>query len=136
MMAKRFSPASSSRLVIVCTTTAPPMRSGMRMRLTRKDFVRTAAWYSRAAMTRILCTSALLFVGAGNTDKDVSKRWPRQLEMTDLSASHQGRQDLLGVRALRQAKFLRVAEVGDLEHAGQLGQRTVTAVEPNLERVT
>src|SRR5947208_1605194 len=84
-MAKRFSPVSSNRLVIVCTTTAPPISTGIRIRLTRNDFVRTAAWYSRAAMTRILCTVVLLLVGAGDANKDVVQRRARQLEMTDLA---------------------------------------------------
>src|SRR5579871_4784215 len=134
-MAKRFSPASSRRLVIVCTTTAPHMRSGMRMRLTRKDLVRTAAWYSRAAMTRILCTVVLLFVRAGDADKDVVQRWAGQLEMADFAPAHQRGQYVLGVRTARQAQFLPAAEVRNLDDAGQITEWTLAVVKPNLERV-
>src|SRR5207244_4122060 len=131
MTAKRFSPVSSIFLKMICRTTLLPMSSGMSVRLTRNDLVRTAARYSRTAMTIVLRMMALLGflhlpltlafspqrergVGrAGDADKNVVQRWVRHLKMANRATRHQGRQHRLRIRSPLQTKLLSAAEVHD-----------------------
>src|SRR5262245_62950980 len=74
-----------------CTRMLPPIKTGMITRLMMNALVRTAALYSRLAMTQILRTDGLLqggggldgrfVVGRGDADEDVVQRRPRQLEV-------------------------------------------------------
>src|SRR5262245_22402926 len=100
------------------TRTLPPIIRGMMIRLMRNVLVRTAARYSRRAMTSILYTAVLLpgggrpvGVGAGDAHEDVVQRRPGQLEVVHLAALHQPGQQPLGVGAGQQPQFLPAAEV-------------------------
>ena len=83
-------------------------------------FVRTAALYSRAAMTNIL-RMAIVLHRTSDADEDVVQRRPRQLEMTHRAAAHQLHQQRLRIGAALHAQFLPAAEVGHLLDAGQVG---------------
>src|SRR5260370_6453549 len=102
---------------MICMTMLPPMSTGMSSRLMMKALVRTAARYSRTAITHTLRTMVLLRLGAGDAHENVVQGRPGQLEVPDRSAIHQGRQDGLRIRAALEAHFLPAAEVGDLCHA-------------------
>src|SRR5437016_9157413 len=107
------------------------MSSGISVKLTRNDFVRTAARYSRTAMTIVLRMTGLLGflhlpltlalspqrergVGRrGDANKDVVQGRVGYLKMANRSPRHQGRQHRLRIRASLQAKLLSAAEVHD-----------------------
>src|SRR6266852_5348822 len=72
-----------------CTRMLPPIISGNIKTLMMNDLVRTAALYSRTAITNTLRMAVLLIARAGDADKDVLQRRPGQLEMTDLAPRHQ-----------------------------------------------
>src|SRR5438034_7393325 len=106
MTATRFSVTSSSCLNTICMRKLPPMSTGIRTRLIRNARVRTAARYSRAAMTSTLRMLALLAFRTGDAHEDVVQRRPRQLEMPHRAALHQRRQQLLRIGAAIEAQFL------------------------------
>src|SRR5262245_16668726 len=103
-MAKRFSVMSTWFLSRRCMTKPPPMRMGRSSRLIRNDLARTAALYSRAAMTRILRMDLFLHVRRGDANKNVVQRRPGQLEVPNRPTLHQHIQDLLRVRVRLQTQ--------------------------------
>src|SRR5438552_17097878 len=95
----------------------------MRTKLTMNDLVRTAARYSRTAMTRTLRMGHLLDFGAGNADEDVVERGAGELEMADPAAIHEQGEDSLRIGPAIEPQLLPAAEVGHLGDARKLGQR-------------
>src|SRR5690349_10365067 len=116
-------------------TTLPPISRGRHSRLMRNDLVRTAARYSRAAITSILRIAWPPGPQPGDADEDVVQGRPGQLEVPYPAAGRQGRQDLLRVGPPLQAEFLQVAEVGDLDDARQALQGIPAAVQAYPDRV-
>src|SRR5438445_8082432 len=129
-----FSVLSSSFLTSNWMPTLTPMRSGIRTRLTMNDLVRTAARYSRTAMTMTLRMGDLLGVGAGDADEDIVQRRTGQLEMAHPAATHEPGQNLLRVSPPVQPQLLPATEIRHLGNAGQFGQR-VTALDANPQGV-
>src|SRR4051794_30528035 len=120
----------------------PPIIKGMISRPTRKALVRTAAKYSRAAMTRILCTVALPGVALrctaihpGDPDENVLQGGSGQFKVVDPTSVQKQSQDLLGVGSGSQTQFLPTAKVGGLHHAGKVGQRDGRLFEVNPYRI-
>ena len=85
------------------TPALPSMSKGIKIRLTRKARVRTAARYSRTVMTQVLRTGRLPGPEARDAHEDFLKRRPCKLEMANLAALHEKGQDRLGIGAGRQA---------------------------------
>src|SRR5262245_4334688 len=115
-----------------CSTRLPSIITGMMTRLMMKVLVRTAAWYSRTAMTSIL---RMVGLRVGDAHEDVVQGWPGQLEMMDGAAGQKCGQELVGVAARIDAQFLPIAEVHDTGHAGQIPQRRVVAVQPDTHGI-
>src|SRR5262249_33086768 len=87
-------------LTMAWTAMLPPIMTGISTREIRNALVRTAALYSRAAMTRTLRTGHLAgrgVLGGGDADEDVVQRRPGQLEVAAPAALHQPAQQLLRV---------------------------------------
>src|SRR6266851_8245791 len=119
MMAKCFSPRSSIFLKMICMTMLPPMSTGMSRRLIMNALVRTAARYSRTAMTHTLRMMVLLGFGRGDADEDVVQARPRQFKMSNCPARQESGQHRLRLGPAREAQLLPAAKVSDLGHARQ-----------------
>src|SRR5262245_1995752 len=110
----------------------PSIITGMMTRLMMKVLVRTAARYSRTAMTSILRMGRLR---VGNAHEDIVQGRMGQFEMVDRAAGHEGGQKLVGIAARMDAQLLPVAEIHDVCHAGQADQVRAVAVQPDAHRV-
>src|SRR6516225_1979356 len=108
---------------MACTTRPPPIMMGRINRLMRNALVLTAAWYSRAAITSVLRMADVPCLRIRDADKDVVQRRPGQLEVADLAAGHQVRQQPLRVTATLQAQLLPAAEIGRLDNPRQVIER-------------
>src|SRR5712692_1585573 len=111
----------------------PPIMIGISSRPIRNVLVRTAALYSRIAMTRTLCMSDALagggwravaerLGGTSDADEDVLQSRSRQLEVPHGTALGQHGQDALRVGTRVETEFLEIAEVRHLRHAGQVAE--------------
>src|SRR5438270_14042721 len=109
---------SSAFFMSTCRPMLAPHSTGIMTMLNTNALVRTAAWYSRQAITQTLRMALLRGVGAGNANENLLQRRPGQLEVPNLAAGHERHQHLLGVGPGGQPKFLEPAEVRDLSHAG------------------
>src|SRR5207302_3383117 len=98
----------------------PLMSTGIRMMPMRNDFDKTAARYSRAAMTSILRMGVLLRVRPGDANEDVVQGGPGQLEVAHLAAARQEGEQRLGVGARREAQLLEAAKIANRLDAGEL----------------
>src|SRR5438270_1956478 len=126
---------SSAFFMSTCRPMLRPHRTGTMTMLNTNALVRTAAWYSRPAITQTLRMALLRGVGAGNANEDLLERRPGQLEVPDLAAGHEGRQHLLRVGVGREPQLLEPAEVGDLGHARQPVEADPLALDPHPQRV-
>src|SRR5438093_339393 len=104
----------------------PPIMIGMISRLMMNVLVRTAAVYSREAMTQILRMMRSQNGGLGDVlvrrrdaDKDVVQRRLRQLEVQHPAAADQRAEHALRIPAALQAQLLQPAEVRHLGHPRQ-----------------
>src|SRR5262249_12592429 len=101
-------------------------------KLMMKVLVRTAAWYSRTAMTSIL---RMVGLRVGNAYEDIVQGWPGQLEMMHRAAGQKSGQKLVGVAARIDAQLLPVAEVDYTGYAGQIPQGRAGAVQPDTHGI-
>src|SRR5262249_21289264 len=131
-MANRFSSISTCLWTIYWITPPALIKTGMSNRPMRNALVRTAAWYSRAAITKTLFMIILLGLGVRDADENIVQGWLGQLEMLHPAPVDQGRQHLLRVGATVEAQLLEPAEVGDLHHPGQVVQGVPVAVQPDV----
>src|SRR5260370_8439748 len=88
-----------------------PIRIGTINKLTINALLRTAARYSRAAMTSILRMVILLWFRRGDAHEDFVQRWLGHLKMADLASLHQIAQNLLRIRIATQPQFLTAAKI-------------------------
>src|SRR5437773_6694678 len=116
MTAKSLSFVSRMPETRCWTTSVPSIAIGMISRPTMKALVRTAAVYSREAMTNSLRMAVALRFRGRDADEDVVQRRPGQLEVTHRAALHQSRQDHLRVGAAVEPHLLPAAEVRHLDH--------------------
>src|SRR5260370_39064735 len=98
MTAKVFSLVSSIFLNRTCTPMLPPINNGINVRLMRNAFVRTAARYSRSAMTSTLRMMVLLAGRPGDANENVLQGGSRQLEVPHGAARHERGQNLFRIR--------------------------------------
>src|SRR5436305_9633204 len=99
MTASVCSLRSRKSLRRICTTMLPPISTGISTRPMRNALVRTAARYSRRAITSVLRmvgppvgqagSLPYVSVGVGDADEDVVQRRPGQLEVAHLAALQQ-----------------------------------------------
>src|SRR5690242_5975469 len=97
----------------------PPIKAGISSRLIMNALVRTAAVYSRAAMTKSLRMIVPHGVTARDADEDVLERRPGHLEVTHGTAFDEAGEDLLRVGRAVETEFLHVAVVCHLDHPRQ-----------------
>src|SRR5207245_3521503 len=119
-MAKRFSPVSSSSFTMRLTMTLPLMSNGTMTKLTMKERVRTAARYSRMAMTINLRMGVRLRFRCCDADEDIVQGRPGQLEVLDLAKPHEVGQHLLGIGVSFQTQLPPAPAIGNLYHARQI----------------
>src|SRR5438105_5017506 len=112
-----------------------PIISGRNTTLMINALVRTAARYSRTAMTTILRMAVLHRFRPRDPDKNFLQGRVGQLEVEDPSPPDQGGQDFLGIGAPLQAQLLQPAEIRDLDDPRHIGQVRIAAVEPYPHRV-
>src|SRR5215471_18177187 len=99
-----------------CTAALPSSSNGMKTRLTRNALVRTAARYSRTAMTQVLRIGTLSLLGPGDADEDLLECGPGHLEVAHPAALQQQGQQTLRVGVAFQAQLLPAAEVRHPAH--------------------
>src|SRR5262249_50185146 len=101
----------------------PPIRSGINTREMMNALVRTAARYSRTAMTSTLRMVILPGVRRGDTDEDILQRGTSQLEVAHFAAPDQRRQHLLRIGSPLKAQLAEPAEIRHLGDAGEAVER-------------
>src|SRR4029077_16687658 len=95
----------------------PPIIKGNMRTLMRKDLVRTAALYSRLAMTNTLRMAIVLLGGARNADEDVLQRRSDQFEMANRSPGHQFGKSFLRIGCRRTPQFLKAPKIRHVRHS-------------------
>src|SRR5260370_36575119 len=109
MTTKCLSLVSRTFLSNTCTRMLPPIITGIITRPMMNALVRTAARYSRTAITNVLRMGGHLrrrLRGPGNAHKDVVESRPRHLKVTHAAALHQLGEQLLRVGVALQAQLL------------------------------